>query len=326
MKRFYNSIVYVFSSFYGISRSEAIGFTILIPIMFILISVPFWYKPLRMTFIEPEPVDTLAFRAWRNQLKLKLSEKNETQDVKREKKSTSVQSSFESFYFDPNVVNKDELVKLGFDETLADRLVKYREKGGKFKSGEDLKKIYGMPTKLYERIRPFAVIESASTKSESKSSSNFNSNLKKSDNSSKPSLYKRSPIPVLEINEADTVDFERINGIGKVLASRIIRFRNALGGFLTISQVGEIYGLERHLIDSIGKYFYISEAQVRQIPINVASESTLGSHPYVSKRQAAAIVAYRIQNGEFANLEQLKNVKMVGDSTFKKILPYLKIE
>lgn len=290
--------------------------------MFILITVPIWYKPLRMTFIEPEPVDTVAFREWRDQLKQLLAEKSDT-PTRESKGSTSASSStFSTFYFDPNVVSKGELVQLGFEDYLAERLIRYREKGGKFRSGEDLQKLYGMPPSLYERIKPFAIIEKASPKSDAQPKVTLETNTNKSN----AVTFKNFPIPILDINEADTVDFERLKGIGKVLAGRIVRYRNALGGFLNVNQVGEVYGLERHLTDSVGKYFYVSDAKVKQIPINIALESELAGHPYISKKQAAAIVAYRIQNGEFVKLEQLKNVKMVGDSTFKKILPYLKIE
>jgi competence ComEA-like helix-hairpin-helix protein len=325
MNRLYNNLVYLISSFYGISRGEAIGFTILIPLIFILISVPMWYKPLRMTFIAPDPVDSAAFEIWRDQLKLKLEAKDERLRLKGGSRSVTTPSTFMTFNFDPNTIDKVDLIKLGFDELLADRLIKYRLKGGKFKTGEDLKKMYGMPTELYERIRPFVIIEKEGSKIEIGSSAKQDPSDYKS-KPFEPYAFKKAKIPVLEINEADTVDFERLYGIGKVLASRIIRYRNALGGFVSISQVSEVYGLEGHLVDSIGKYFVVSETKVRQIEINLATEIVLESHPYLSKKQAAAIVAYRIQNGEFATFDQLKKVKMVGDSTFKKILPYLKIE
>jgi len=50
-------------------------------------------------------------------------------------------------------------------------------------------------------------------------------------------------IPLLDINTSDSSALVTLPGIGPVLSMRIIRYRNLLGGFWSVNQLKEIYGL-----------------------------------------------------------------------------------
>ena len=48
---------------------------------------------------------------------------------------------------------------------------------------------------------------------------------------------------IIDVNTADTSAFISLPGIGSKLAARIVTFREKLGGFYSVEQIGETYGL-----------------------------------------------------------------------------------
>ena len=63
--------------------------------------------------------------------------------------------AYERFPFDPNTATKQELMRLGLFEYMAERIINYRSKGGEFRVKSDLNKIYKFPQKLYTDLAPF---------------------------------------------------------------------------------------------------------------------------------------------------------------------------
>jgi competence ComEA-like helix-hairpin-helix protein len=117
-----------------------------------------------------------------------------------------------------------------------------------------------------------------------------------------------------------------IQGIGTVLASRIFRFREKLGVFVSPNQLYEVYGLDSLVVSRLLETAYFEDDFVpAQININTCSENELSSHPYVSKPIAKAIVAYRFQHGHFNAVEDIRQIKLVDAAIFSKISPYLTI-
>ncbi|WP_416191716.1 ComEA family DNA-binding protein [Neisseria sp. CCUG12390] len=55
------------------------------------------------------------------------------------------------------------------------------------------------------------------------------------------------------------------------------------------------------------------------VNINTASESELTALPGVGPAKAKAIVAYRKQHGNFKTVDELKNVKGIGEGIFSKL-------
>jgi len=62
------------------------------------------------------------------------------------------------------------------------------------------------------------------------------------------------------------------------------------------------------------------------ININTADVSALCALNGIGETKAKAIIVYRENNGAFTNIEQLEDVKGIGDATFNKIKDFVTIE
>ncbi|NJO73705.1 MAG: helix-hairpin-helix domain-containing protein [Leptolyngbyaceae cyanobacterium RM1_406_9] len=150
------------------------------------------------------------------------------------------------FQFNPNTASITELIELGFAPNLAKRIDNYRNKQGRFRIASDLLKIYGMDTALYKRLIPYISIPASQSKA-----NNENLSVKEESNEIK--------ITQFDVNEADTIQLIRIYGIGSKLSQRIIKYRNQLGGFISISQLQEVYGLDSTVVKELTQYVFISD-------------------------------------------------------------------
>ena len=129
---------------------------------------------------------------------------------------------------------------------------------------------------------------------------------------------------ILDINAADSVALQAIYGIGPVLSARIVKYRNLLGGFYSMDQLTEVYGLDSMVIARIGQRFTIKKSAIyHKLHINSLDYGGLVRHPYLNSMQVKAILAYREQHGSFFSTEQLKEIHLIDDSTYIKLYPYL---
>ncbi|MBO1254124.1 helix-hairpin-helix domain-containing protein [Alteromonas sp. 5E99-2] len=67
------------------------------------------------------------------------------------------------------------------------------------------------------------------------------------------------------------------------------------------------------------------EASELKVNINNADVSTLVALPGIGQSKAEAIVQYRQENGSFTQIEELKQVKGIGDKLFAKLLTQISI-
>ena len=133
-------------------------------------------------------------------------------------------------------------------------------------------------------------------------------------------ITKRGPQSPLDLNTSDSAGLVSVPGIGPVFASRIIRYREQLGGYLTVSQLSEINGIP----DSLMKWFIVTDTfPLRMIRVNSVSVSELRRHPYVNFYQARAIVEYRKERGVIKGPEQLSFMEEFTAQDLDRLLPYL---
>ena len=223
----------------------------------------------------------------------------------------------ELFYFDPNTLSEAGWKKLGLKEKTIRTIQNYLSKGGLFYKPEDLKKIYGLRQTEYERLFPFVRIELLS----SNNTKEFTA--KKNTAEFQPEKKHFAGFSIIDINSADTSAFISLPGIGSKLAARIVNFREKLGGFYSIDQVAETYGLPDSTFKKIKQYLKLDNLSVKKININTATVDELKAHPYIKYSIANPIVAYRNEHGSFSTVEDVKKVMVVTEEIYRKIAPYL---
>ena len=93
----------------------------------------------------------------------------------------------------------------------------------------------------------------------------------------------------IDINSADSIEWKSLYGIGNVLSKRIVKFRDKLGGFHSVEQVGETYGLKPEVFESISSQLVIKTPHSQIVASRETTVEQLGHHPYFSWDQARAI-------------------------------------
>lgn len=234
--------------------------------------------------------------------------------------SKKIETVVQLFAFDPNQASKQQFIELGLPEWLSNRIVKYRNSGGRFVKKEDLSKIYGFPKADYDRLEPYINIPTDSTSHISlKSLNKENKNP-----TSGPSAWRNKKNPNIEVNTSDIEQWQLLPGIGEKRAVNIIKYRERLGGFVSIEQIAEVRSVPDSIFQLIKPLLSIEKTEVKKLNINTSTNKELSSHPYISFSQANLIVADRNQNGEYKQVEDLLRIKALIDKEWvNKTKPYL---
>ncbi|SDG39915.1 helix-hairpin-helix domain-containing protein [Chitinophaga filiformis] len=246
------------------------------------------------------------------------------------------------FTFDPNTIDAAEWEALGLEKGVISTIQRYLAKGGRFWRKEDLKKIYGLAPGLCNELMPYVRIVARPYKADTSrhyaaypsyrqdtQHAGYGRNTMHMPGVQREGVRRkeyRSSLPVLDINTADSALWESLPGIGPVLAARIVKFREKLGGFYSISQVGETYGLADTTFNKIQASLRLHKVSLKKLDLNHMDEKSLAQHPYIRYKLARLIVLYRSNHGPFRQPEDLLGIPLVDDSIYRKIEHYIKTE
>lgn len=220
------------------------------------------------------------------------------------------------FQFDPNSLDSDGWKKLGFTDKQAAGILKYRDKGGRFRKKEDLKKLYVVNEEIYLLLEPF--IEISDTREEPGQHTETGNKPSYSPNNN-TAKYQ------VELNSADSSELVKVYGIGPATARRILRYREKLGGFVSPEQLRDVAGIDSVRFEMIKDGVFADADVIRKIEINISSIIELRQHPYIDYYIAKAIVDRRIKKGAFSSPDELREIALIYDALFKKLRPYISI-
>lgn len=296
---------------FSFSRTERTGIIALLSVIFLLILVGL-IIPL---FFHGDQTD---FSKWEAEINTYLSKiENKNPSPKR----------LNLVAFDPNRIDSVSLVDMGLPLNLVVNWVKYLEKGGRFKDKTGIRRIFGMTSQLFEQMDSFILIPE-------KTVTNFKPAVEtlvtKSPERFKGdtifhSAYARKGKPEeinLELNSTDSTKLVLIRGIGPVLASRIIRYRRLLGGFYAVTQLKEVYGLNRENLPPAIACLSVDPSLLKKFNINFSTVQELGHHPYIGYQTARKLVRLRDKRGKFLSPEDLSSA--VSADSLTRLIPYLK--
>lgn len=205
----------------------------------------------------------------------------------------------------------EELTSIGLSRKVAYNIQKFISAGGMITGEKDLLKIYGMDSMQLNKAKSLIIY--ASLDEGPTTNDPYHSVNTKQNNST-----------MIDLNIATVEDLESLNGIGPVLAERILKFRESIGGFISPSQLADCYGFPPETFEKIKDQIRVSGSP-QVILINEVNLDSL-SHPYLSKKLTRMIKAYKKQHGDFRNETDLRKVYPPDSNWCKKILPYLSFE
>lgn len=218
--------------------------------------------------------------------------------------------------FDPNTADSVLLRQLGLPVYIVRNILKYRAKGGVFRSPESFSRIYGLKEEVYQKLKPYITIAPLV------SVSHVRTDTFRQLKDTIPYIPKYEEGTIVDLNKADTSILKRIPGIGSTLARMIVVYRQRLGGFYDVSQLQEV----PHVGVELNKWFVVTPAGLHKIQVNSASLDKLRSHPYMDFYKAKAIMEYRRKRGKIKGLSQLSMFEEFTEKDLKRLSSYLTFE
>jgi competence protein ComEA len=219
--------------------------------------------------------------------------------------------------FDPNTASETDLLGLGLDKKTVNNMLKYRASGGTFRKKDDLRKLYNFSDIDFIRIEQFVQIADNQNVAKAASVTTQNETPKKN--------RENLPTTTLDVNKATSDDWLQLRGIGATFAARIITQREKIGGFATLEQLKEVYGLPDTTLQNIAPYLKLTTPVYRKLHVNKATPDAL-THPYMTRKQAESLVRYRLNHGEFKNIYDIKKTGVFSDSNLEKLRPYISLD
>ena len=239
-----------------------------------------------------EDGDTLSSALLRNPVRANAPERVSPSSVKSVRKnaphSPAVEAvreatrKVESFSFNPNTVNVEDLRRLGFSEKQAQAIDNYRKKGGRFRRASDFGKSYVVADSVFDRLEPFI------------------------------------NIPKLDINKADSAAFDDLPGIGPYFAGKMVSYRASLRGYSRKEQLMEIYNFDSEKYNALEDLITCSSPE--PYPLWSLSEEELSKHPHISRQEAHGIVLFRQHHSPSeCTLEGLKKAGVLSSEHADKL-------
>jgi DNA uptake protein ComE-like DNA-binding protein len=202
--------------------------------------------------------------------------------------------------FDPNTVSDSFIYRCKISSFTAENWIKYRTRGRRFETPQDLLAIYGMDTTWFEVNRDSILITPIANE---------------------PSVKRFYFDP----NYASAKELQEL-GVPKYLADRIVKYRNAGGSFSSAEDLLKIYGFPDELFQELEPYIRIKEqtespkdsfmvevAEVIIVELNSADSLELVSVKGVGPVFAHRIIDYRTKLGGFIKIDQLLEVYGINE-------------
>lgn len=222
------------------------------------------------------------------------------------------------FPFDPNTADSLALCRLGLPGWMARNIVRYRERGGRFRRPEDFRKIYGLTDEQYQLLHPYIRIARRDTAR----AAIPRIYAPQAGRDTLPRVDKYPAGTVVDLNRADTTELKKIPGIGSGIARLISNYRRQLGGFYRVEQLGEI-GLDHR---QLAAWFRIDTTALQRLDVNRTGIERLRRHPYLNFYQAKAIVEYRRKHGPLKSLKPLALYEEFTPDDLERLSHYLSFE
>ena len=298
--------------YFRFSRAERFGTGLLCGCVLLLFIVK-WSLP---GWISPRIPDTSKFSDEIVQFRSAVDAVSQEKDIFVN--AADLQPTFELFFFDPNKTSDEEWKQLGMNERQIRNIRNYQEKGGQFKQKEDLRKLYTISTTQYQQLAPYIRITANIAPVTEKRTAPVTKE------EATTSYTPRSATKIqIELNTADSAMLTQLSGIGPVLASRTIKYRDRIGGFANVSQLAEVYGINGDLVERLQQQLSTDSSFIRKIQVNTATYRELIAHPYLNDQLVRGILNYLKLQKRINSIDELVQNHILNHDEAERISPYL---
>lgn len=299
-----------FKQLFSFNRRQQRGISVLLILLLAVATAGWWYPG----YDEPETAENFFEEKFQREASLFFSEHTDQQKEVAPHPDPFSPGSVEShsepvlFQFNPNELDDAGWRKLGLSARQVKSIRNFMAKGGKFYRKEDVGRLYCLSAEEYRKLEPYISIPAPKADS-------MAARYKKTEKSSAPVM--------VEVNGADSAMLTLLRGIGPAFASRIVKYRRRLGGFVKKEQLLEIYGMDTSRYKLVEPMITIDTSLVVRININKASFKELLRHPYLEYYIVKAICNEREKRQGFSSKADLLSLKLIYRELYVKIEPYL---
>lgn len=137
-----------------------------------------------------------------------------------------------------------------------------------------------------------------------------------------PRTEKLAAGETISLNSPDTAEWKKIPGIGSAYASRIVEYRERLGGFVRKEQLMEVYRLDNEMYARVAPYVEPGGSW-RKVAVNKLEFKELLRHPYLNYKQVGAIMNLRRRKGNITSIQELAMLDEFTPEDIARLEPYL---
>lgn len=296
----------IIKDYFTFSKKERTAIVLLLLLIACFIVMPYLYAPK-----HKPPLVNKALTDFLAKTKTDTAEKENAENASRNfskaRDKTGIKK--ENFYFDPNTISETDWKRLGINERTARTILNYRNKGGKFKMPEDIRKIWGIKKEDADRLLPYVKLAEATV-------------IKKEkiiDEVPKFQPVVKKQAAAMDINTATETEWKTLPGVGDMLSARIVKYRDRIGGFINLEQVKRTYGLADSVYEKIEQYLIINQKTLPKLNLNTATFYDLKRRLSIPSPVAKSIISYREENGSFKTVADLQKIAFVTDTMFARI-------
>lgn len=230
--------------------------------------------------------------------------------VELERKEDSLRKIPIKYPFNPNFITDYQAYLFSIDMETLDALRTYRESDKWINSLADFQKVTQWEDAEIMEIEAYLKFPDwVKTNKPSQSTLAHNN--------------KEKPIQK-DLNTASVEDLLIVPGVGEVLSTRIIEWRDRLNGFTDTLQLNHIYGLNDWTKSNLSLYFYINPAEtLPKLNVNDVSASDLATIPGVNFDLARRIWEFQHLREGINDLEELINIEGMTRGKLELIALYL---
>jgi len=222
--------------------------------------------------------------------------------------------SIKLFPFNPNYLTDYKGYILGMSTAEIDQLLAHRKNNQWVNSTEEFQEVTGVSDSLLKTMTPYFKFPNWVKASKR--------NVQQSD-----SKLTISNVTRPDLNLASAEELKKIHGIGEVLAVRIVKYRNKIGGFVGDVQLKDVYGLSGEVRKEILKSYTVKPSpNFKVLNINKATVLQLSELPYLDYELAREIVNYKQLHETIHNFEELAKIKDFPSEKIDRIALYLSVD